>query len=89
MQEISNMQIKQLNSKKYNILVVKAKTNSLTCWFCLKIVVFCHLFKKKKMFQWGEVTSSSPTLQIYKPFQPFPLPSWLAAHTQGVVYNNI
>ena len=31
MQEISDMQIKQLNSKKYNILVVKAKTNSLTC----------------------------------------------------------
>ena len=47
MQEISNMQIKQINSKKYNILVVKAKTNSLTCWFCLKIVVFCHLFRKK------------------------------------------
>ena len=33
------------------------------------------------MFQRGEVTSTSPTLQIYKPFQPFPLPSWLAAHT--------
>ena len=47
MQEISDMQIKQLNSKKYNILVVKAKTNSLTCWFCLKIVVFCHLLKEK------------------------------------------
>ena len=40
------------------------------------------------MFQRGEVTSTSPTLQIYKPFQPFPLPSWLAAHTKGVVYNN-
>ena len=68
---------------------MKAKTNSLTCWFCLKIVVFGHLLKKKKMFQWGEVTSSSPTLQIYKPFQPIPLTSWLAAHTKGVVYNNI
>ena len=66
---------------------MKAKTNSLTCWFCLKIVMFCHLLKKK-MFQRGEVTSSSPTLQIYKPFQPFPLPSWLAAHTKGVVCYN-
>ena len=66
---------------------MKAKTNRLTCWFCLKIVAFCHLLKKK-VFQRGEVTSSSPTLQIYKPFQPFPLPSWLAAHTKGVVCNN-
>ena len=47
MQEIYHMQIKQINSKKLNILVMKAKTNSLTCWFCLKIVVFCHLLKEK------------------------------------------
>ena len=66
---------------------MKAKTNSLTCWFCLKIVMFCHLLKKK-MFQRSEVTSTSPTLQIYKPFQPFSLPSWLAAHTKSVVCNN-
>ena len=69
MQEISHMQIKRINSKKYNILVVKAKTNSLICWFSLKIVVFCHLLKKKKkMFQRGEVTSNSPTLQTIPAF---------------------
>ena len=47
------------------------KTNKinkqLTYWFCLKITMFCFLLNKK-MFQRGEVTSSSPTLQIYKPF---------------------
>ena len=48
MQEISHMQINRINSKKYNILVVKAKTNSLICWLSLKIVVFCHLLKKKR-----------------------------------------
>ena len=68
MQEISHMQINRINSNKYNILVVKAKTNSLICWFSLKIVVFCHLLKKKKMFQRGEVTSSSPTLQTIPAF---------------------
>ena len=61
------MQIKRINSKKYNILVVKAKTNSPICWFSLKIAVFCHLLKKK-MFQRGEVTSSSPTLQTILAF---------------------
>ena len=47
------------------------KTNKinkqLTYWFCLKIAMLCFLLNKK-MFQRGEVTSSSQTLQIYKPF---------------------
>ena len=39
-------------------------------------------FIKLKNVQIGEDTFSSLTLQIYKPFHPFPLPSWLATHTK-------
>ena len=60
MQEIYHMQIKQINSK-IEYIVVKAKTNSLDWWLCLKITVFCHLLNQK-MVQRGEFTSSSPTL---------------------------
>ena len=36
----------------------------------------------------SEVTSISRAVPIYKPFDPFPLPSWLATYTKGVVCNN-
>ena len=47
--------------RKIEYIVVKAKTNSLDWWLCLKITVFCHLLNQK-MVQRGEFTSSSPTL---------------------------
>ena len=47
--------------RKIEYIVVKAKTNRLDWWFCLKITVFCHLLNQK-MVQRGEFTSSSPTL---------------------------
>ena len=52
--------------RKTEYIIVKAD-QQLSCWFCLKIAVFCYLLNKK-MFQRGKVTYSSPTLQIYKPF---------------------
>ena len=36
------------------------------------------------MVQVSEVTSISRAVPIYKPFDPFPLPSWLATYTKGV-----
>ena len=59
MQEISHMQIKRINSKKYNILVVKAKTNSLICWFFFENCSVLSFIKKKKMFQRGTDTDTA------------------------------
>ena len=40
---------------------------------------------KLQMVQVSEVASISRAVPIYKPFDPFPLPSWLATYTRGVV----